>query len=77
MTDTGGPSDEIERARKIEGVVDRVQMVEMRRLGELDKGQPVPGVIRVQEVAGEGQELAPVLGLPLVVQRIELVEPLA
>src|SRR5437870_10425330 len=69
--------DEVERAREIEGVIDRVQMVEMRRLGELDKSQAVAGVIRVEQVAGKGEEFAAILGLPIGVERIELVEPAA
>ena len=63
--------DEFERAGEVEGVVDRVQVVEVRRLGELDQGQPVPSVIRVQQVAGEGQQLAVIFAAPVVVDGIE------
>ena len=38
----GGILDEFERAGKVESVVDRVQMIEVGRLGELDKGEAVP-----------------------------------
>src|SRR5207237_10863748 len=69
--------DEFERPRKVERIVDRVQVIEVRRLGELDKGQPVSGIVRVQEVTGKGQELAAVLGLPVVVEGVEFLQPLA
>src|SRR6266481_5163636 len=74
---TRGLLDEFERAGEVERVIDRVQVVEVRRLGELDEGQPMPGIIRVQQVAGERQELAAVLGTPVVVECVEFLEPLA
>jgi len=39
------------RRPEMERVVDGVQVVEDRRLGELDEGRPVPGVIGIQQVA--------------------------
>ena len=74
--ETRGLLDEFERAGEVEGVVDRVQVVEVRRLGELDQGQPVPSVIRVQQVAGEGQQLAAIFGAPVVVDGLEFLESL-
>jgi len=73
----GGLLDEFQWAGKVERVIDRVQVIEVRRLGELDKRQPMPGMIRVQEVAGEGQELAAVRGVPVVVECVEFLQPLA
>ena len=43
--------DEVEGAGEVERIVDGIQVVEVRRLGELDEGQPVPGVIGIQQVA--------------------------
>ena len=67
----GGLLDEFEWTGKIEDIVDRVQMIEMRRLSELHKRQPVAGVIRIQQIAGKRQQLAAVFGQPVVVERIE------
>src|SRR5215467_12140869 len=58
---TGSLFHELERAGEVEGVVDRIQMRKVRRLSELHKGQPVARVVRVQQVAGKGQQLAAVL----------------
>jgi hypothetical protein len=37
----------------------------------------MPGVVGVEQVAPEGQEFAPVLGDPVVVDRVVLLEPAA
>ena len=37
----------------------------------------MPRVIRIQQVAGEGQQFAAVLGLPVVVERVKFLQPLA
>ena len=50
-------------------VVDRGQVVEVRRLRELHEGQAVTGVVRVQEIAREREQLAAVLGLPVSLRR--------
>jgi len=71
----GAASDEIERSRKVECVIDRAQMVEMRRLCELDEGQTVTGIVRVKEIAGKGEEFTAILGLPVVVERVEFLKP--
>ena len=47
----------------------------MRRLRELNEGQPVAGIIRIQQVASEGEQLAAVLRLPIVVEGVEFFEP--
>ena len=73
----GGLPDELQRTREIKGIVDSVQIVEVGGLGELHKGQPVAGVIGIEEVTGEGQEFAAVLGQPIVIERVEFLEPLA
>src|SRR5580704_12795786 len=73
----GGAADEVERPGEIERVVERVEMVEVRRLRELHEGQPVTRIVGIEQVAGEGQELAPVVRLPVVVERIELLQPLS
>jgi hypothetical protein len=52
-------------------------MRERRRLGEELEGQAVAGIVRIEQIAGEGQKLAAVLGLPVFVQRIEFAEPFA
>ena len=50
-------------------------MGEGRRLGEQLEGQPMAGIVGVQQVAREGQQLAAVFGHPALVDRVELVEP--
>jgi hypothetical protein len=52
-------------------------MVEMRRLCELDEGQTVTGIVRVEQIAGKGEEFAAILGRPVVVERIEFLKPVA
>ena len=46
-----------------------------RRLAEKLKGQPVPGIVRTDQIAGKGQQLAAVLGQPLLVQAIVFLQP--
>jgi hypothetical protein len=49
-------------------------MVEMQRLGELHKGQAMPCVVGIQQVPSEGEQLAVILDLPVVIERVEFVE---
>ena len=67
-TNSSGPS-------KSNVAVDRGQVGERRRLGEQLEGQPVAGVVGVQQVAGEGQQPAAVLRLPALVDGVELLHP--
>ena len=60
------------RLREVEIAVDREEMGEGRRLGEELERQAVSRVIGVQQIAGEGEELAAVLRLPVLVDRVEL-----
>jgi hypothetical protein len=71
----GAVPHEIERPLEVEGFVHGGQVVEMRRLRELHEGEAMAGIVAVQEVAGKGEQLAPVLRAPLVVQRVELLQP--
>src|SRR3954451_8163422 len=57
------PADEIERTREVVVVVDGEQVRERRRLGEELERQPVARVVGVHQVAREGQQLAPLLGV--------------
>ncbi len=47
----GGTLYEVERSGEIEGIVDRSQVVEVRCLRELDKGQAMTGIIGIEQVA--------------------------
>ncbi len=58
-------TDEVGGAGKVEVVVDREQMREWRRLGEELKGEAVSGVVRVQQVAREGEQAATVVGVDI------------
>ena len=67
--------DEGQRAVPVEVAIDRGQIGEGRRLGEQLEGQAMAGIVGVQQVAREGQKLAAVLGHPVLVDRVVLVEP--
>ena len=60
----------------VEGAVDGGRLGEGRGLGEELEGEAVAGIVRVQRVTCQRQQLAAVLGLPLVVHRVVLVHPL-
>ena len=68
-------ADEIERPVPVEAAVDGGEVGEGRRLREELESEPVAGIVGIEEVAGEGEELPPVLGEPALVDRVELVEP--
>src|SRR5262249_31075209 len=71
---TGRLLDELQRLRPVEAAVDRIQMRERRRLREQLEGHAVPGIVGVQEIAGEGQKLAPILRHPVLVHAVVLLE---
>ena len=43
----------------------------MRGLCELNEGQPVAGIIRIEQVASEGEQLAAIFRLPIVIESVE------
>src|SRR5882672_5265938 len=70
-----GFAHEVQRPIPVEIPVDRGQVSERRRLREQLEGQAVAGIIRIQEVARKGQQPPPVLGNPLIVDGVELLQP--
>ena len=56
--------------------VDRSKMGKGWRLGEELKGQSMACVIRIQKIARECQQLAPILCDPILINGIELLHPL-
>ena len=64
-----------QRPRPVEAAVDRGQVGERRRLREELERQPVAGVVGVEQVARVGQQPAPVLGRPALVDGVELLHP--
>src|SRR5437763_38988 len=67
--------DEVERPIPVEVPIDRGEMGEGRRLSEELEGQPVAGIVRVEEIAGEGEQLPAVVGEPAFIDRIVLLQP--
>ena len=67
--------DEAERRVPVEIPVDRGEVGKGRRLGEQLEGQPVTGVIGVEQVAREGEQTPAVLGSPIRVDRVVFFKP--
>src|SRR5712692_11016499 len=64
-----------ERRLEIESRIDGVQVREGRRLREELEGEPVTGIVGIEEVPREGEQTAPILGAPGLVHGIVFVEP--
>src|SRR5260370_228282 len=71
----GGFLDEGQRLLPIEAAIDRGEMRKGRRLGEELEGQPVAGIVGVEEIAREGEELAAGHRPPRIADGRETVHP--
>src|ERR1700722_6661367 len=71
----GRLAHEIEGAVPVEIAVDGCEMGIRGRLGEQLERQAGAGVVGVEQVAGESQQLTPVVGDPIVIDAVVLVEP--
>ena len=67
--------DEAERYVPVEIPVNRGEVGKRRRPGEELEGQPVTGIIGVEQVAREGEQAPTVLGPPIRVDRVVFFEP--
>src|ERR1700731_2307783 len=67
--------DEAERYVPVEIPVNRGEVGKRRRLGEELEGQPVTGIVGVEQVAREGEQAPTVLGPPIRVDRVVFFGP--
>src|SRR5882757_3895603 len=71
----GGFADEVERPAPFEVPIDRRKVGERGRLREQLEGEPMPGIVRVQEIARKGEQAPPVIGDPVVIDGVEFFQP--